>query len=134
MESLQRHNVTVQVQRRGASIKSCSLCGRAFRTKGYYRSTLRSVYGKVPMRVRRIKDAPARAQSNAVTRRFFTNKNPTTPELRYLPAKMAALLPFEKTADFLTELLPISAETSVNTVRNRTMRVGKRLRKSAEPL
>jgi hypothetical protein len=47
---------------------------------------------------------------------------------------MAALLPFEKTADFVAELLPISAETSVNTVRNRTMRVGKRLRKSAGTL
>jgi len=43
--------VTVQVQRHGTSIQSCSGCGKAFRTKGYYQSILRSVYGKVPMRV-----------------------------------------------------------------------------------
>jgi hypothetical protein len=47
---------------------------------------------------------------------------------------MAGLLPFGKPADFLNELLPVSAQTAVNTVRNRAMRVGKRLRKSAEVL
>jgi len=51
-----------------------------------------------------------------------------------LTAKMAALLPFGKAADFLGELLPVSAQTTVNTVRNRTMKVGKRLQKSAEGL
>jgi hypothetical protein len=33
-------------------------------------------------------------------------ENPITPELRYLTAKMAALMPFGKVADFLSELLP----------------------------
>jgi len=41
---------------------------------------------------------------------------------------------FGKTADFLAELLPASAQTTVNTVRNRTMKVGKRLQKTAEGL
>jgi hypothetical protein len=43
-------------------------------------------------------------------------------------------LPFARATEFLSELLPLSAETSVNTVRNRTMKVGKRLRKSASVL
>jgi hypothetical protein len=47
---------------------------------------------------------------------------------------MAALLPFGKVADFLGELLPSSAKAAVSTVRNRTMKVGKRLEKSAEAL
>jgi hypothetical protein len=47
---------------------------------------------------------------------------------------MAALLPFGKVADFLGELLPASAKAAVSTVRNRTMKVGKRLEKSAEAL
>ena len=53
MEGLQRELVTAQMARNGAAIPSCLQCGRAFRTKGYYQSTLRSVYGKVRMRVRR---------------------------------------------------------------------------------
>ena len=36
---------------------------------------------------------------------IFTDKNPITLEMRYLTAKMAALLPFDKAADFLGELL-----------------------------
>ena len=47
---------------------------------------------------------------------------------------MAALLPFGKAADFLGELLPLSAQTTGTTVRNRTMKVGKRLQKSARAL
>jgi hypothetical protein len=47
---------------------------------------------------------------------------------------MAALLPFGKVADFLGELLPTSAKAAVSTIRNRTMKVGKRLEKSAEAL
>lgn len=47
---------------------------------------------------------------------------------------MAALLPFGKAADFLGEFLPVSAQMTASTVRNRTMRVGKRLQRSAEAL
>jgi hypothetical protein len=65
---------------------------------------------------------------------MFTNKDPTTPELKYLTAKLAALLPFGKVADFLGELLPLSAQTTPNTVRNRTMKIGRRLQRSAEAL
>jgi uncharacterized C2H2 Zn-finger protein len=55
LESLQKEIVTAQVQHHGASIPSCPRCGRAYRTKGYYSSTLRSVYGKVGMRIRRLR-------------------------------------------------------------------------------
>ncbi len=47
---------------------------------------------------------------------------------------MAALLPFGKVADFLGELLPLSARATAGTERNRPMKVGKRLKKSAEGL
>ena len=134
MEGLQQQIVTAQVQRHGASITSCWRCGKAFRTKGYYQSTLRSVYGKVRMRVRRLKGCSCTGSQERSYSTIFTNKNPITPELRYLTAEMAALLPFGKAAEFLGELLPASAVTTVSTVRNRTMKVGKRLQKSAEVL
>jgi len=134
MENLQQQIVAAQVQHHGASIKSCSRCGKAFRTKGYYQSTLRSVYGEVPMRVRRLKGCSCTGSQERSYSTIFTDKNPITPELRYLTAKMAALLPFGKAADFLGELLPLSAQTTGNTVRNRTMKVGKRLQKSARAL
>jgi len=118
MENLQQQIVAAQVQRHGATIKSCSRCGKAFRTKGYYQSTLRSVYGAVPMRVRRLKGCSCTGSQERSYSTIFTDKNPITPELRYLTAKMAALLPFSKAADFLGELLPLSAQATGNTVRN----------------
>jgi hypothetical protein len=134
MEGLQRELVTAQMEQHGAAIQSCQQCGRAFRTKGYYQSTLRSVYGKIRMRVRRIRGCSCSGSQGRTYSTLFTNKSPITAELRYLTAKMAALLPFGKAADFLGELLPLSAVTAVSTVRNRTMNVGNRLRKAAEVL
>src|SRR5258707_9478839 len=134
MEGLQRELVTAQMEQHGAAIQSCQQCGRAFRTKGYYQSTLRSVYGKIRMRVRRIRGCSCSGSQGRTYSTLFTNKSPITAELRYLTAKMAALLPCGKAADFLGELLPLSAVTAVSTVRNRTMNVGNRLRKAAEVL
>jgi hypothetical protein len=134
LESLQEQMVVAQIQHHGTRIPACPGCGKAFRTKGYYRSILRSVYGNVRMRVRRIKGCSCSGMQGRSFSTLFTNKNPTTPELKYLTAKMAAVLPFGKVVDFLGELLPFSAKTTASTVRNRTMKVGKRLEKSAEAL
>ena len=94
MEGLQRELVTAQMDRHGAAMKCCRQCGRAFRTKGYYQSTLRSVYGKIRMRVRRIRGCSCSGSQGHTYSTLFTHKNPITAELRYLTAKMAALLPF----------------------------------------
>jgi hypothetical protein len=134
MENLQKQMVEAQVRHHGVSVKSCQRCGRVFRTKGYYRSTLRSVYGNVGMRVRRLRGCSCSGSEKCSFSTLFTSKNPITPELKYLTAKMAAMLPFGKAADFLAEVLPLSAATTAGTVRNRTMKVGKRLHKSAEAL
>ena len=46
------------------------------------------------------------------------------PELAYVTARYAALMPFGKVADLLSELLPVSGAQNAGTVRNRTLRVG----------
>jgi hypothetical protein len=46
------------------------------------------------------------------------------PELAYVTARYAALVPFGKAATLLSELLPISGAVNAGTVRNRMMRVG----------
>lgn len=109
LEGLQSHFIAKQMQEHNATPRFCSHCGKGFRSKGYYRSTLRTVYGNVPVRVRRVKGCPCMGSENRTYSVLFTNKNPVTPELRYLTAKMAALLPFSKPADFFSELLPVSS-------------------------
>ena len=93
LESLQKQMVMAQIQHHGPSILACTQCGRLFRTKGYYRCTLRSVYGNVRIRVRRIKGCLSSGSQGRSFSTLFTNGNPTTPELKYLTAKMVALLP-----------------------------------------
>ena len=134
LASLQEQFVTAQVQQHVASVKSCPQCGKAFRTKGHYQSTLRSVYGNVGMRIRRLRACPCSGSQAHSFSTLFTNKSPITPELRYITAKMAALMPFRKAADLLGEFLPLSAQATASTVRNRTMKVGRRLERSAEAL
>jgi hypothetical protein len=132
LENLQKQIVTAQVKQHCASIQLCPGCGKVFRTKGYYQSTLRSVYGNVDMRIRRLHACSCSETQARTFSSLFTNKNPITPELRYLTAKMAALLPFGKVADLLGELLPLPVKTTAGTVRNRTLKVGRRLQKTAE--
>lgn len=134
LESLQKQMVATQVQQHNVSLPSCRRCGKSFRTKGYYQSLLRSVYGNVTMRVRRLRGCSCTGMQNRSYSALFTNRSPITPELQYLTAKLAALLPFGKVTDFLSELLPLSAQATASTVRNRTMRVGRRLQKSADAL
>ena len=41
-------------------------------------------------------------------------------------------MPFGRVADFLAEVLPLAAKPPASTIRNRTLRVGKRLMRSAD--
>ena len=131
LSGIQTQMVAVQVERHGDAHRCCGKCGRKLRNKGHYRSTFRSLYGNVPVQVRRVKTCRGCGEKPVAP--LFTRKSSTAPELRYLNAKLAALLPFGKVADFLNEVLPVTA-TNAATVRNRTRRVGGRLlRDQAKP-
>lgn len=127
--SIQSRMVSDQADRHNKALTACRFCGQRLRTKGYYKSIFKSVFGKVPMRVRRVWGCQCRDAENRTFSSLPTGKNPTSPELKYLTSKLAALMPFGKVADFLGELLPASAKTNASSVRNRVMRVGRRLEK-----
>jgi hypothetical protein len=132
-ESLQTQMVAAQVERSNVSVR-CSSCGKAFSHKRLL--PVHSAFGLrecayASATLARVFCTGAQNRSYST---IFTNNNPITPELRYLNAKMFAFLPFGQAADFLRELLPVSANMTASTVRNRTMKVGKRLQKSADAL
>jgi hypothetical protein len=52
--SIQASMVSDQVDRHNKALTACRFCGQRVRTKGYYKSIFKSVFGKVPMRVRRV--------------------------------------------------------------------------------
>jgi hypothetical protein len=104
---------------------TCAACGRRLASKGHYTATFRSLFGDVPIRVRRLLTCPCQHGGIATSFAAFDLEAATVaPELAYVTARYAALAPFGKVADLLSELLPISGAQNAGTVRNRSMRVG----------
>jgi hypothetical protein len=130
LAEIQHQMVAAQVECYGEARRTCAHCGRNLPNKGHYRSTFRSAFGNVKVRVRRV--TACRGCGNNPAKPLFTRSSSTAPELRYLNAKLAALVPFGKTAGLLNDVLPVA--TNAATVRNRTRRVGARLlRNQAQP-
>ena len=110
----------------GECPRACGTCGRRLAAKGHYGATFRSLFGDVPVRVRRLlvcpcQDGKGEAKSFAV---LNLGKDAVTPGLAYVAARYAALVPFGEVAVLLSELLPLSGTQHASTVRNRTLRVG----------
>jgi hypothetical protein len=105
--------------------RTCVACGRVSASKGHYTATFRSLFGDVPIRVRRLLACPCQGAGKAKSFAGFDLEAATVaPELAYVTARYAALAPFGKVAYLLSDLLPISGAPNAGTVRNRTMRVG----------
>ena len=124
--------VSDQVDGHNHALTACRFCGQRVRTKGYHQAIFKSVFGQVPMRVRRVWGCKCRCAAGQTFSNLATGGNPTSPALRYLTSKLVALTPFVKVADFLGELPLASAKTNANIVRNRMMCLGQRLEPSAQ--
>ena len=123
--ALQAEIVPAQVMIAGEHRCTCAACGRRLASKGHYTATFRSLFGDVPIRIRRLFTCPCQNGSEAKSFAAFDLEAATVaPELAYVTARYAALAPFGKVADLLSELLPVSRAPNAGTVRNRTMRVG----------
>jgi hypothetical protein len=125
MAAIQAEIVPAQVTIAGEHRRTCVACGRVLASKGYYTATFRSLFGDVPVRVRRLLVCPCQGMGEAKSVAAFALEAATVaPELAYVTARYAALAPFGKVADLLSEVLPISGAPNAGTVRNRTMRIG----------
>ena len=103
----------------------CGACGRGLASKGHYPATFRSLFGDVPVRVRRLLVCPCQGPGEAKSfAALDLGQDAVAPELAYVTAKFAALAPFGKVAALLSELLPMGGAQNAGTVRNRTLRVG----------
>jgi hypothetical protein len=123
--ALQAQIVPAQVMSLGEHRRACVACGSALASKGHYRVRFRSLFGDVPLRVRRLLICPCQGASAVKSSGVLDfGRNTVAPELAYVTARYAALAPFGKVAALLSELLPMSGTQHASTVRNRTRRVG----------
>ncbi len=123
--ALQAQIVPTQVAVLGERRRSCTACGRVLASKGHYGARFRSLFGDVPVRIRRRHVCPCQGPGEAKS--FATldlGNDAVAPELAYVTARYAALMPFGKVANLLSELLPMGEAQNAGTVRNRTLRVG----------
>jgi hypothetical protein len=137
--ALQAQIVPAQLTIAGEHGCTCAACGRRLASKGHYSAKFCSLFGDVPIRIRRLLTCPCQGSGEAKSFAAFGLEAATAaPELAYVTARYAALVPFGKVADLLSELLPISGARNAGTVRNRTMRAGEAIvqpnaAKTAEP-
>jgi len=106
-ETLVPHQAAAYV----AQQQTCPQCGRQRRCKGHDLIVLRTLFGTLTLSSPRLytcrcqpADTP---RSSSPLADCFSER--TTPELRYLEAKWAALLPYGVTVDVLEEVLPLQA-------------------------
>ena len=125
--ALQAQIVPAQVAVVGECRRSCVASGRMLASKGYYAARFRSLFGDMPVRVHRLLVCPCQDVIEGGTKSFAVldlGGDAVAPELAYVTARYAALLPFGKVASLLSELLPVGGVQNTGTVRNRTLRVG----------
>jgi hypothetical protein len=122
--AIQREMVRAQAATMGERFRCCADCGSTLFSKGYRSVTFRSLFGDVPLRVRRFVSCQCRNTADE-PRSFsaLTLEGGMAPELAYVTTKFAALAPFAKVAD----LLPVGGAVNAGTVRNRTRRIGERI-------
>ena len=123
--ALQAEIVPAQVAAMGEQRRCCSSCERRLASKGHYPVTFRSLFGDVPVRVRRLLVCPCQGPGEVKSFGVLDlGHDAVAPELAYVTARYAALAPFGKVAVLLSELLPINGAQNAGTIRNRMQQVG----------
>src|SRR5260370_5229910 len=103
-------------------------CGTRRAIKDLHGARFRSLFGDVDLRLPRLRkcrcalDSPVQGSGNASLRQRWI-----APELECVQSELAAVLPYARSAELLSKLLPLGAGNSARTVRARTLHVGQRL-------
>ena len=92
--ALQAEMVSAQVAAVGERRRGCAACERPLASKGHDRATFRSLFGNVPVRVRRLLVCPCHGLGEPKSFAALDLGTGPAPELAYVTAKFAALAPF----------------------------------------
>ena len=132
LAAVQRHLVRAQTEDHCRRRRHCQRCGAQRPLKDQRSRRLVSLFGMVMVRAPRF--TPCRC---AVTCRGTLSPvaeimpDRCTPEYEQVVAKMGALLPYRRARTLLSEFLPLGKPQTVETTRQRTLRVGARLEREA---
>jgi hypothetical protein len=106
----------------------CPNCGQRYHSKEAGTSTVETVFGPVAVPNPRWERCPCQTEGPKTFRPTATwLKGRTSPERLYLETRWGSLIPYEKVADLLKEVLPVSGSTNDETVRGHLQAVAERL-------
>jgi len=97
--------------------RSCPNCGQRYHSKEAGTSTVETVFGPVAVPNPRWERCSCQSEGPKTFRPTAAwLKGRTSPERLYLETKWGSLIPYEKVADLLKEVLPVSGSTNPETV------------------
>ena len=102
--ALQAAIVTAQAATVGERRPRCAACGQLLASKGHYRASFRSLFGAVPVQVRRLLVCPCHGPGEPKSFAALDLGGGTVaPELACVTARYAALAPFGRVAALLSD-------------------------------
>jgi hypothetical protein len=135
LAGLQHHLVQAQTDDHCRRRRRCQRCGTPRPIKDKRSRRLVSLFGTMNVSAPRFEPcrcAVARPQTLSPVSEIMPDR--CTPEYERVVAKMGASLPYRRARTLLSEFLPLADIPSVETARQRTIRVGARLEKEAVTL
>jgi hypothetical protein len=132
LAGLQHHLVQAQAEDHCCRRRRCQRCGAPRPIKVKRPRRLLSLFGTVNVSAPRFETchcAVTRRQTLSPVSEIVPDR--CTPEYERVVAKMGASLPYRRARTLLSEFLPLDDIPSVETARQRTIRVGARLEKQA---
>ncbi len=127
LHALQRTIVNQQVTTYLDAQRACPHCGKHRQLKAHGTTPFRTLFGVVPVPNPRWQHCICQSHTEQTFRPLATLlPERTSPELRYLETKWAALVSYGSTTNLLHDVLPIDRKHSAVTVRNHLLQAARR--------
>lgn len=128
LEGVQRILATRQVEEYMDAQRRCPACDRQRTQKGQREIVYRTLFGRLRMESPRLYTCRCQVQA----RKSFSPlaellPERTAPELAYLEAKWASLIPFHATSELLAEVLPLGQTLGTTSIRRKLHEVAERM-------
>jgi hypothetical protein len=125
---VQQEIVAAQCRDHATRRPLCRSCGAACQVKDYRPRRIATLFGQVTISLPRFRCVGCSTMEAAVA---WPPRCRSTPELDQLQATLSALMPYRVAAGVLELLLPVEAGISHESMRDRTLKVGEKLRDAA---
>ena len=125
---VQQAVVAAQARDHAALRPECPSCGGRCRVKDWRPRQIATLFGAVTVRLPRFRCPGCGRGETGVS---WPAHCRSTPELDQLQAQLSALMTYRVAAGVLAHLLPVASGASHETLRSRTLAIGKRLRDAA---